>query len=70
MTLEDMIRSDKPFVTPQDVADVLQCSAQIIRIQARDNPEALGFPVIRVGNRTKIPRKAFVQFMGERDVEP
>ena len=55
MTLEDMIRSEKPFVTPQDVADVLHCSAQIIRIQARDNPEALGFPVIRVGNRTKIP---------------
>lgn len=67
MTLEDMIRSEKPFVTPQDVADVLKCSAQIIRIQARDNPEALGFPVIRVGNRTKIPRKAFVQFMGEND---
>lgn len=70
MTLEDMIRSEKPFVTPQDVADVLKCSAQIIRIQARDNPEALGFPVIRVGSRTKIPRKAFIQFMGERNVDP
>ena len=65
MTLEDIIRSDKPFITPQDAADVLRCSAQLIRIQARENPEALGFPVIRVGNRTKIPRKAFVQFMGE-----
>ena len=70
MTLQDMIQSDKPFITPKDVADVLQCSAQIIRIQARDNPEALGVPVIRVGNRTKIPRKAFIQFMGERDVAP
>lgn len=67
MTLEDMIRSEKPFVTPQDVADVLQCSAQLIRIQARDNPEALGFPVIRIGSRTKIPRKAFIQFMGEKE---
>lgn len=67
MTLEDIIRSDKPFITPQDAADVLQCSAQLIRIQARDNPEALGFPVIRVGNRTKIPRKAFVRFMGESE---
>ena len=67
MTLEDIIRSDKPFITPQDAADVLQCSAQLIRIQARDNPEALGFPVIRVGNRTKIPRKAFVRFMGENE---
>ena len=67
MTLEDMIRLEKPFVTPQDVADVLQCSAQIIRIQARDNPEALGFPVIRIGSRTKIPRKAFIQFMGEKE---
>ena len=67
MTLEDIIRSDKPFITPQDAADVLQCSAQLIRIQARDNPEALGFPVIRVGNRTKIPRKAYVRFMGESE---
>ena len=67
MTLEDIIRSDKPFITPQDAADVLQCSAQLIRIQARDNPEARGFPVIRVGNRTKIPRKAFVRFMGESE---
>lgn len=67
MTLEDMIRSDKPFITPQDVADVLRCSAQLIRIQARDNPEALGFPVIRIGTRTKIPRKAFIQFMGESE---
>ena len=67
MTLEDIIRSDKPFITPQDAADVLQCSAQLIRIQARDNPEALGFPVIRVGNRTKIPRKAFVRFLGESE---
>lgn len=67
MTLEDMIRSEKPFVTPKDVADVLHCSAQIIRIQARDNPEALGFPVIRIGSRTKIPRKAFIQFMGEKE---
>ena len=67
MTLEDIIRSNKPFITPQDAADVLQCSAQLIRIQARDNPEALGFPVIRVGNRTKIPRKAFVRFMGESE---
>ena len=67
MTLEDIIRSDKPFITPQDAADVLRCSAQLIRIQARENPEALGFPVIRVGNRTKIPRKAFVQFMWESE---
>ena len=67
MTLEDMIQSNKPFITPQDVADVLQCSAQLIRIQARDNPEALGFPVIRIGSRTKIPRKAFIQFMGEKE---
>lgn len=67
MTLEDIIRSDKPFITPQDAADVLRCSAQLIRIQARENPEALGFPVIRIGNRTKIPRKAFVQFMGESE---
>lgn len=36
----------------------------IIRVAARDNPAMLGFPVVRVGSRTKIPRIPFLQVMG------
>lgn len=65
MTLEEIRASDKPFLTPADVAGVLAADAQSIRLQAREFPEALGFPVICVGNRTKIPRKPFLRFLGE-----
>lgn len=65
MTLEEIRASDKTFLTPADVAGVLAADAQSIRLQAREFPEALGFPVICVGNRTKIPRKPFLRFLGE-----
>lgn len=65
MTLDEIRASDKPFLTPADVAGVLAADAQSIRLQAREFPEALGFPVICVGNRTKIPRKPFLRFLGE-----
>ena len=65
MTLDEIRASDKTFLTPADVSGVLAADAQSIRLQAREFPEALGFPVICVGNRTKIPRKPFLRFLGE-----
>lgn len=65
MTLDEIRASDKTFLTPADVAGVLAADAQSIRLQAREFPEGLGFPVICVGNRTKIPRKPFLRFLGE-----
>ena len=65
MTLTEMRASDAAFLKPTDVAEVLRCSPHLIRCAARDDPKLLGFPVIRVGNRTKIPRRAFLAFLGE-----
>lgn len=64
MTIEEIKASDKLFLTPCDIAPVLECDPHAIRIIARDCPEQLGFPVIRVRSRTKIPRIPFLQFMG------
>lgn len=69
MTLDEIRASDKTFLTPADVAGVLAADAQSIRLQAREFPEALGFPVICVGNRTKIPRKPFLRFLGEEETQ-
>lgn len=69
MTLDEIRTSDKTFLTPADVAGVLAADAQSIRLQAREFPEALGFPVICVGNRTKIPRKPFLRFLGEEETQ-
>ena len=66
MTLDEIKACDKPILTPAEIADVLNCDAQDIRIQARMAPEKLGFPVIVVKTRTKIPRVPFLRFMGEQ----
>lgn len=69
MTLNEIKASEAIMLKPADVAGVLAADAQSIRLQAREFPEALGFPVICVGNRTKIPRKPFLRFLGEEAEE-
>ena len=65
MTLEEIKNSDKAMLIPKDVAPILKCDPYTISIKARDCPDMLGFPVCRLGNRTKIPRKAFLKWLGE-----
>ena len=66
MTLQEIKDTDKAMLTPADVAPVLNCDPHGIRVMARDCPWRLGFPVVRVGNRTKIPRAAFLEYIGEK----
>ena len=63
MTINDIKQSDKDILTCADVSEVLKCDPYTLHIQAQRRPEMLGFPVICVGNRVKIPRKAFLRFM-------
>jgi len=65
MTVAEVRTSDAVWLTPEQIAPILRCNAHAIRLAAKEYPELLGFPVIRLGNRTKIPRKAFLQFLGE-----
>lgn len=69
MTLDDIKAIDREFLTPAQVADILNCSAQGVRIWARQRPEQLGFPVCIIGSRIKIPRRPFLRFMGVSDAE-
>lgn len=64
MTLEEMQTTDKPMLTPADVAAVLHMDAQAVRDTAAQDPEKLGFPVLRIGTRTRIPRIPFLRFLG------
>lgn len=64
-TLPELVqRVNKEFFTPQDVSFVLKSDPQTIRICARQRPELLGFPVIIMGRRVKIPRIPFLRYMG------
>ena len=66
MTLDEIRSSTKEVLTPADIAEVLQADPQDIRVQARTAPERLGFPVIIIKSRTKIPRIPFLRYMGEQ----
>ena len=69
MTMAEIKASDKEMLIPTDVCKILGCDAHSIRIQARELPGSLGFSVTVIGNRTLIPRKAFLRFMGEETDE-
>lgn len=63
MTFDEILECKKDCLTPADVAPVIGCDPYTINICARDCPERLGFPIIMLGKRVKIPRLAFVAFM-------
>ena len=63
MTLDDIKSMDRETITPAIAAAVIGCDPQGIRIAAHEEPQSLGFPVMVMGSRTKIPRRAFIKFM-------
>jgi len=64
--LEQLAHIEKEFLTVTEVAEVLGCDPQTIRVQAHRDRFKLGFPIIILGCRIKIPRVAFIKFcMGE-----
>lgn len=60
MTIEDLKEMDKEILTPADVAPILGCDPNIIRFQAKQDINSLGFPCSKIGSRIKIPRRAFI----------
>lgn len=63
MTLDEIRNSTKEVLTPADVAPVLGCDPQDIRVAAKQHPERLGFNVAVIGTRVKVPRLAFIRWM-------
>lgn len=63
MTLKDIENLKKETLSVVDVCTCLEGDPLAFRIQARTDPAVLGFPVIIIGNRIKIPKQAFLKFM-------
>lgn len=59
--LEALKHDTRPLVNAADIAPVLGVDAHSIRLQADADASALGFPCIRVGNRTMFPRVSFIR---------
>lgn len=62
-TLEEIRAIPHEMLIPEDVADFLETNPQSIRTQANTDADKLGFPVIVVGSRVKIPKEAFLNYM-------
>ena len=64
MTLDDIINTDKVYLTPAEIAPILGCDPQAIRSQAKNDPSKLGFNIIITGKRIRIPRIPFLRYLG------
>ena len=65
MSLEELRNYPRDWLTCEQVAPVLGADKMTIHDQAVTDPAALGFPVIVVKSRVKIPRLPFIRFMTE-----
>ena len=63
MTLDEIRRLDREYLIPREIAPILGCDPQDIRVAAKQRSERLGFNVCVVGSRIKIPRLAFIRWM-------
>lgn len=71
LTLAEIETMDRDMLTPVIVSQYLGCSDHTIRLQARARPELLGFPVICIGSRVKIPKAGFLAYCrGEMGCRP
>lgn len=64
MTALELASVPSEVLTCAQVADVIGANPDTVRWQARNDPSKLGFPVIVVGNRVKIPKRPFLRHMG------
>lgn len=64
MTALELVNVPSEVLTCAQVAEVIGANPDTIRWQARQDPSKLGFPVIVVGNRVKIPKRPFLRHMG------
>lgn len=68
-TLEDLEALPGEWLTCKQIAPILGAKEANIHMQAMDEPHMLGFPVIIIKSRVKIPRRPFIKFMREGTAE-
>lgn len=69
LTREEIMSCPDEILNAVNISGVLNANPNTIRGQAAECPELLGFPVIVMGSRVKIPREPFIRYMGWRDGE-
>ena len=62
MTLAEIDKLDRDFLTVPEVAECIHCDPQLIRDEASKTPKYLGFPITKIRNSYKIPREGFLNW--------
>lgn len=60
MTIQEIKATEKPFLTCADIAPAIGSDPHALRLEARKPNSRLGFPVLLIGTRVKIPTAGFV----------
>lgn len=67
LTLDDIMKLDKEFLVPADIAPILGVSQYNINVQVKEDKKnginSFCFPTMLIGSRVKIPRRAFIEGM-------
>ena len=63
MTLQELKNLPNEMLTPAQVASFIGVCPQALRVQSRVDPDSLGFPVTRVGNRLLYPRRPLIAYI-------
>ena len=63
MTLEELEAIPCEVLTCKQIAPILGAKADNLHQQAVEAPHMLGFPVIVMKSRVKVPKRAFCAFM-------
>ena len=61
--LEHIEALPKDMLAPADVAKFLGCAPYLINVATRDGKNPFPFPIIRIGNRVRIPKILFIKTM-------
>ncbi len=70
-TLEQLAAIQREYLIPTEVAPLLGVDAYSISVMVREDKRtgrsSFPFPTIRIGTRTKIPKRPFLAAMGYRE---
>lgn len=62
MTIQEIKETEKPFLTCADIAPAIGSDPHALRLEARKPNSRLGFPVMLIGTRVKIPTEGFLNW--------
>ena len=61
--LDDIEKIEGEMLSPKIVADILEVNVKTLRNAVYNSQQDLGFPIIKIGKRFKIPKTPFLNYI-------